>query len=184
MLANQISQAVAIIQHGGIIAYSTETILGLGCDPYNRSACKRLLWLKQRSVEKGLILLVDDIDELTNLSQPLSSTQCSTIASAIVTPTTWLLPAKASIPAWVMGKHNKVAVRITQHPQAQQICKTAGAIVSTSANYATYQPARNQNELRDWFGPHLDYIIMGPSGSGLPSEMRDLISGEIIREGS
>ena len=184
MLTNQISQAATIILHGGVIAYSTETILGLGCNPHNRSACERLLWLKQRSVERGLILLVDDIDELTNLSQPLSATQCSTITSATTTPTTWLLPAKSSIPIWITGKHNKVAVRITRYPQVQQICKTTGAIVSTSANYSTYPPARNHSELRDWFGPHLDYIIIGPPGTGLPSEMRDLISGDIIRKGS
>ena len=52
MLSNQISQAQTILRHGGVIAYSTETVLGLGCNPYNQNAVNRILWLKNRAVEK------------------------------------------------------------------------------------------------------------------------------------
>ena len=182
MLTNQISEAVAIIQHGGVIAYSTDTILGLGCDPNNRSAIKRVLWLKQRSIEKGLILLVENLEALQQFSQPLTATQCADIVST-ASATTWLLPAHDSIPKWITGKHDRVAIRITQHPIANQICKAAGAIVSTSANFSNDKQLDKHCDLRSWFGPYLDYVIIGAPGSGFPSEVRDLVSGEILRQG-
>ncbi len=181
MLANQISQAAAIIQHGGIVAYSTDTIIGLGCDPYNRRAVESVLWLKQRSIEKGLVLLTDGIDGLKDFSQTLTSSQCSKITS-IPTPTTWLLPKSSSTPAWLTGIHASVAMRITQHPIASQLCKSTGAIVSTSANFSGYPTATNQQQLKDWFGPHLDFVIIDAAGTGLPSEVRDLISGKTLRQ--
>lgn len=181
MLANQLSQAAAVIQHGGVVAYSTDTIIGLGCDPYNRSAVECVLWLKQRSIEKGLILLTEGLDGLKDFSQPLTSSQCSKITSTRA-PTTWLLPKSSSTPVWITGIHASVAMRVTQHPIASQLCKSTEAIVSTSANFSDYPTATNQQQLKDWFGPHLDYVIIDATGTGLPSEVRDLISGETLRQ--
>lgn len=185
MLTNQISQAAVIVKHGGVIAYSTDTILGLGCDPNNRTAIEKILWLKQRSIDEGLILLVDEIDALAQYSQKLDHSQRSTISSHCAeSPTTWLVPAHASVPPWIMGKHSRVAIRITQHPNANELCKQAGAIVSTSANYSKFNPVSNGDGLWNWFGPHLDFVLIDLPGSGLPSEVRDLISGEILRKGT
>ena len=182
MLANQLSQAAAIIQHGGVIAYSTDTVLGLGCDPNNQAAVEKILWLKHRSIAKGLILLVENMHALGEFTQPLSTEQTSDIASiSSTTPTTWLLPAKRSTPVWITGTHDRVAIRITQHPIARKLCKMVGAIVSTSANISDYPTVINEQQLRDWFGPYLDYVIIGTPGTGVPSEIRDVISGKILR---
>ncbi len=182
MLANQLSQAATIIQQGGVIAYSTDTVLGLGCDPNNQTAVEKILWLKHRSIEKGLILLIESVHALEGYSEPLSTKQTSEILStSSTTPTTWLLPAQRLTPVWITGAHDRVAIRITQHPIASKLCKILGAVVSTSANFSDYPIAVNAKQLRDWFGPYLDYVIIGTPGTGVPSEIRDLISGKILR---
>ncbi len=180
MLTNQIAQAQAIVKQGGVIAYSTDTILGLGCDPNNSEAVKRILWLKQRSIEKGLILLVADINELEKYSLPLSKTQIKKILTTH-TPTTWLVPKRTSVPYRITGAHDSVAIRLTQHPIATDICQVSGSIVSSSANFSTYLCAENAIQLRNWFGPYLDYVIIGKPGTGVASEIRDLLNDERIR---
>ena len=182
VFANQISQAVSIVRHGGVIAYSTDTVLGLGCDPGHRGAVERILWLKQRSMDKGLIVLVADVHALKQYSQSLTASQYESISSATPTPRTWLVPAKRSLPVWLTGTHARMALRISRHPLANQLCVSNGAIVSTSANFSGYPSALDHPALRKWFGPHLDYVIIGPKGTGAPSEIHDLISGKILRQ--
>lgn len=179
MLANQISQAKTIIQHGGIIAYSTETVLGLGCDPNNEQAVKKILWLKSRAVTNGLIILVDSIESLKKYTKPLSREQHTTITST--KNTTWLIPANSNAPYWIVGEHNNIAIRITNHSTSKPLSCAAHGIVSTSANISSYKILQDQTEIRDWFGPHVDYMIIGESGSNTPSEIRNLLSGEKLR---
>ncbi|MFK7816744.1 MAG: L-threonylcarbamoyladenylate synthase [Gammaproteobacteria bacterium] len=179
MLAHQISQASVILQNGGVIAYSTETVIGLGCDPSHQAAVNRILWLKNRAVENGLILLVNNITSLQQHAKPLSTEQVNSISSA--ENTTWLVPANEHVPAWVRGIHETLAVRITQHATANPLSTATQGIVSTSANISSYKILTSQNEIRDWFGPHVDYIIVGETGSNTPSEIKDLITGEKLR---
>ena len=179
MLANQISQANDIIRSGGVIAYSTETVLGLGCDPYNENAVNRILWLKNRAVESGLILLVSNIKTMQLHTQTLSDTQISCIESTH--NTTWLIPPHPDTPKWIVGNHQNIAVRITNHPIAHKLSASSDGIVSTSANMSSYKTLNTSEEIRDWFGPHLDYVIISEPGSGVPSEICDLLSGKKLR---
>ncbi len=181
MSAKQISQAIHVLQHGGVIAYSTDTILGLGCDPNNETAIKKLLWLKNRSAEKGLILLCADTDTVQTYSLSLSNEQLSKITEQSNQPTTWLIPAKADVLRWITGQHDSLAIRLTQHPDVRNICASMGAIVSSSANISDYPTALNEQQLRDWFGPHLDYAIIGSNGTGIPSRICDLQTGKVLR---
>ena len=179
MLAKKVSQAKVILKNGGVVAYSTETVLGLGCDPHNQQAVHRILWLKNRAVENGLITLVGSLTSLQQYSTLLSANQIDSIASA--KNTTWLVPANEQVPTWVRGKHEKLAVRITQHPIAKPLSAATQGIISTSANISSYKILADQNEIRNWFGPHVDYIIVGETGSNTPSEIKDLITGEQLR---
>ena len=179
MLANQVSQANIILQHGGVIAYSTETILGLGCDPKNENSVNRLLWLKNRAIVEGFILLVNNSQAMRSYTQTLSATQISKIESA--QNTTWLIPPHTSIPKWITGKHQSLAVRITKHPIAQQLSAAMDGIVSTSANMSGYKALCTIKEIKNWFGPHLDYVIIGEPGTGLPSSICDLLTGKKLR---
>ena len=179
MLANHITQAQVILQHGGVLAYSTETVLGLGCNPNNQDATNKILWLKNRAVENGLIVVVENVESLQHYSQTLNQEQVTTISKT--EKTTWLLPANDSVPNWVTGSHDKVAVRITNHPIAGLLSTSINGIISTSANISSYKTLASQNEVRDWFGPHVDYIVIGEMGSEKPSQIKDLLTGEVIR---
>ena len=179
MLKNSVSQAQTILRHGGVIAYSTETVLGLGCDPHNQDAVDRICWLKNRAVENGLIIVVDNIDMLQNYSQALSKEQINTITAA--ENTTWLIPKNDTVPSWITGAHDKVAVRITDHPVAAPLASATNGIISTSANVSSYRTLTSQAEIRDWFGPHVDYMLINQSGSGEPSKICDLLTGKQLR---
>jgi L-threonylcarbamoyladenylate synthase len=179
VLANKVSQASEILKNGGVIAYSTETVLGLGCDPNNEQAVNRILWLKNRAVENGLIMLVNNIESLQHYSKTLTAEQLTSISSS--NNTTWLIPANDQAPTWMLGQHLNIAVRITQHQTANLLSAATCGIVSTSANISSHKILANQQEVRDWFGPHVDYIIIGETGSSVPSEIKDLLTGERLR---
>lgn len=169
------------LRQGGVIAYPTETVYGLGCDPLNSRAVARLLKIKQRDVHKGLILIAANAMQLLPFVQDnkhlLERLQPS------ISPITWLLPASSQAPEWITGGHDNIAVRITTHPLAAELCRAfGGAVVSTSANQSGLPPARNVWQVRRTFGKVLDDILSGQPGPfKKPSEIRDAITGRIIR---
>ena len=185
MLSNAIEQAAHIIERGGVIAYATDTVLGLGCDPHCREAVDKVLWLKQRSADQGLILLVENVAAMEDYTGPLNAVQRLEINSTQNdSPTTWVVAAEESVPVWITGTHDSVALRIPRHTTARALCRAAGAIVSTSANVSSYPVLTDIRGLRDWFGPHLDYVLTGPAGTGVPSEVRELMGVKVYRHGS
>lgn len=180
-------QAARVLHHAGIIAYPTEAVYGLGCDPLNAAAVLRLLALKKRPMEKGLILIASDFQQLAPFVRTPDADMMRRINATWPGPITWLLPAKAETPAWLRGTHDSLAVRVTAHPQAAALCRAfGGALVSTSANPAGQPPARQPLRIRHYFnhysnGP-LDYILHGAVYSHTkPTEIRDALSGKIIR---
>lgn len=180
-LSIPIQKAARIVRQGGVIAYPTEGVFGLGCLPGETSAVSRLLEIKKRDPARGLILIasaraqVEPWIELPDAKQKLEST--------LERPVTWLVPARPDVPFAIRGAHGKVAVRITAHPVAAALCEAAGsALVSTSANVTGQNPARNGFVLRRRFGQLVDYIVPGQCGpAGSASEIRDLASGRIVR---
>ena len=181
----QLTQAVRTLRRGGVIAYPTEAVYGLGCDPLDARAVMRLLALKQRPVEKGLILIAADMDQLTPFLAPLSEEDRARLAATWPGPVTWLVPARPETPTWLRGAHQTLAVRVTAHPLAAALCRAAGqAMVSTSANPGGRPPARNAMQVRRYFSDRLDAIIAGPLGvEARPTVIRDLTSGRLHRPG-
>ena len=179
MLKNSISQAQAILRHGGVIAYTTETVLGLGCDPFNQDAVNRICWLQNRAIENGLIVVVANSETLQQYTQTLSNEQITNIKET--KKTTWLIPKNNNVPHWVTGTHAKVAVRITDHSIAGALSNATNGIISTSANISSYKTLTSQNEVRDWFGPHVDYMIIAETGTSQPSQIIDLLTGKQLR---
>lgn len=178
-----IREAVRIIAAGGIIAYPTETLYGLGCDPFNGETVLRLLALKQRNIELGLILIASHFGQLEPLLLPLDPAVRKRTASPEATPVTWVLPCRPDIPVWLRGRHSSLAVRITTHPLAVALCETwDGPLVSTSANVHGRRPATTPLMIRLAFNNRLDYILHGATGAGCrPSEIRDGLTGAILR---
>ena len=180
-----VSQAAKCLQDGEIIAYPTEAVYGLGCDPRNETTVRRLLALKDRPANLGLILIADRLDRFIPFTKPVSSEQMSRAMSTWPGPVTWLFPRAPDVPDWLAGEHETIALRLTEHPVCRALCaEFGGAIVSTSANAGGAEPARNARTVEAYFASGVAGIVIGELGSGdRPSEIRDLESGRIIREG-
>ena len=179
----QLHRAARWIRDGGVIAYPTEAVFGLGCDPGNPLATARLLALKSRPWQKGLILVASTLQQLKPWVQPPAGDRLRTLQRSWPGPLTWLLPASDTCPTWLTGTHDTLAVRVSAHPVVRSLCDTlGGAIVSTSANIGGRPPARSVLEVRLRFGKRIDFVLPGALGNRQqPSRIRDLASGRIIR---
>lgn len=175
-----IAKAADMLLGGGLIAYPTEGVYGLGCMPDDDNALLRLLTLKRRDPRKGLILIAADRSQLDDWIEPDGGALPEPDPDH---PTTWIAPARSQVSPLLRGEHAGLAVRLTTNPTAAAICNAVAApIVSTSANVTGRPVARNQFVLRRRFGAVVDYIVPGDCGpaSG-PSEIRDLATGQVIR---
>lgn len=175
--------AARCIRAGGIVAYPTEAVFGLGCDPWDGNAVRRLLALKRRPERKGLILIAADFRQLQPFIQPLNKDRMATVLATWPGPVTWLLPARAQTPSWLTGGHATLAVRVTPHPLAVALCQSTGsALVSTSANVSGRRPARAALQVRSALGAKVDLILGGRCGARTqPSTIRDVLTGAVIR---
>ncbi len=169
---------------GSVIAYPTEAVWGLGCDPWNKWSVMKLLAIKQRSLEKGLILVAASTQQFAPLYENLNSAQKAAVDDSWPGATTWLIPDPANlIPTWLKGSHSKVAIRVSAHPLVNELCQSFGSmIVSTSANQAGKPEIRSRLTLVESFADTLDFIVPAPLGSDEnPSTIRDLESGKTLR---
>jgi L-threonylcarbamoyladenylate synthase len=178
--------AARLLARGEVIAYPTEAVWGLGCDPMARDAVAALLALKQRPEAKGLILIAARPEQLLPFIGDLSSDELARLASAGPVPTTWVVPASDLVPSWLNGGRSTLAVRVTRHPLAAALCAAfGGPIVSTSANPQGKPPAKTALKVRCYFPADSVHVVAGPLGKAAkPSEIRDLRSGEILRPGT
>ena len=178
-------RAAETVRSGGVIAYPTEAVYGLGCDPLEHAAVERIFALKQRDGGKGLILIACDIQQLLPFMAPLPADVMQKLKASWPGPVTWVVPAAPAIPFWLGGGRETLAVRVTAHPIASALCKSAGmALVSTSANKSGQPPARTALAVRTQLGDGVDYILPGDLG-GLdkPTEIREALTGKVLRAG-
>ena len=180
----RIREAVRQLHAGGIIAYPTETVYGLGCDPFNGVAVSHLLSLKQRAMSQGVILIASELAPLKPLLLPLNKAAKKRIKSNSSTPVTWILPCRPETPVWLRGEHDSLAIRITSHPLANELCKAWGRpLVSTSANVHGHKPATSAIQVHKAFNNQLDCILHGPQGNNIPSQIRDGLTGKLLGRG-
>jgi L-threonylcarbamoyladenylate synthase len=175
--------AVRTLRAGGVVAYPTEAVYGLGCDPFNEHAVMRLLAIKGRAVDKGLILIAADHDQLEPLLLPCGADTLAPVLESWPGPSTWILPAHPRVPGWLTGGSGAIAVRVTAHPLAASLCRRfGGPLVSTSANRSGRPPARTVLGARRALGSRVDYFLTGPTGGDArPSEIRDARDGRLLR---
>ncbi len=183
MLAKACIQfAVDVLCGGGIVAYPTEGVYGLGCDPARADTVLRLCKLKQRPVRAGLILIAAQLEQLAGWIDPTEQ-ELQRLLEPSVEPTTWIVTAHARAGHWITGYRPRIAVRITSHPLARALCNGAGmALVSTSANRRGRRPALHSLQVRHWFGDQIDLLVPGPTGGlSAPTLIRDARSGVLLR---
>lgn len=176
---------VDLLRRGGVIAYPTEAVWGLGCDPFEQAAVLRLLALKRRAVDKGLILVAAAVAQLDGLVDwdALPAQRRDPVLAGWPGPHTWIVPATARVPHWITGDHHGVAVRVSAHPPVAALCNAfRGALVSTSANPAGAPAPKTLAECDPELLAALDGIAIGETG-GLerPTAIRDARSGAVLR---
>jgi L-threonylcarbamoyladenylate synthase len=170
------------VSRGAIFGYPTDTVWGFGCHPLIASSVARILQIKNRSADKGLILLSSRLEYCAPYVG-LANEQLQPVLSTTDHPTTWLVPASGNCPVWIRGNYPTVAIRITDHPLLDFLCgRLEAPIVSTSANRSGKATARNSVQMRKQFGDELDFIVSGfATGSNRPSEIKFLLSGTTER---
>lgn len=179
---DQTTRLVTYLKRGGIIAYPTESCYGLGCDPRNPHALKQLIRLKGRNAAKGLLLIADSFKRLRPFIRPLSATQLAQMKRTWPGPFTWVVPASSACSSHLTGGRSTIAIRVTAHPGAAQLCRTLGmALVSTSANKSGRMPAKTAAECRRIFGPRVRVIDGHIGQRRRPSTLIDLATGAILR---
>jgi len=179
--------AAVLLRRGGVIAYPTEAVWGLGCDPFDETAVRRLLAIKRRPVDKGVILVAAALAQFDGLLawDRLPRERIDDVQSQWPGPRTWIVPASARVPRWITGTHEGVAVRVSDHPVVVALCRAfGGPLVSTSANLAGEPPAFAFGELSTAVLARVDGVVEGETG-GLraPTAIRDAATGAELRAG-
>ncbi|WP_101925702.1 MULTISPECIES: L-threonylcarbamoyladenylate synthase [Luteimonas] len=180
-----IAAAATLVARGGILAYPTEGVWGLGCDPANRDAVLRLLAIKQRPVDKGVILIAGDVAQLELVADwsRLDPSRRAAVQASWPGPNTWIVPARSHVPAWITGAHDSVAVRVTAQADVVRLCAAFhGPLVSTSANRAGAPAAVSYDTLDPALLTEIDGVLTGDTGGRRqPSTIRDAATGTILR---
>jgi L-threonylcarbamoyladenylate synthase len=181
----ELDDAARLLHAGGVLAYPTEAVFGLGCDPHNRQAFEQIFALKQRPATQGVLLIASEFEQVARYVD-VNAVPVDLLRRARASwpgPHTWIFPRSAEVPAWVAGHHPGIALRVTAHEPAAALCRAfGGALVSTSANPHGQPPARDAETVAHWFGDSLDGLLEAPlGGRDSPTTIRDVLTGAIIR---
>jgi L-threonylcarbamoyladenylate synthase len=182
---DRLDAAAALLRAGGVLAYPTEAVYGLGCDPHDRLAFEKIFALKQRPASQGVLLIAADFAQVERYID-LANVPDAVLAQVRASwpgPHTWIFPRRAAVPDWLAGAHAGIALRVTAHEPAAALCRAfGGALVSTSANPHGQPPARSAQAVRDYFGAALDGLLDAPlGGQASPTIIRDALTGAVIR---
>lgn len=171
-----LTAAVTSLKQGGLIAYPTEAVYGLGCDPFNPDAVAKLYQLKRRPADKGFILIAASWQQLEPLLAPIPADRQHVVLATWPGPVTWVFPTR---------QQTSLAVRVTAHPIASALCLAfGGPLISTSANLSTQPPAADANQVEALFPGQIDTIIAGDVGDlTAPTPIYDALTGQCLREG-
>lgn len=181
----EVPAAAALLARGGVIAYPTEGVWGLGCDPFDRTAVLRLLEIKQRPVDKGVILIAGAMSQLDPVVDwdALTQPQRERVQASWPGPYSWVVPVRVDVPAWITGAHASVAVRVSAHASVIALCAAfGGVLVSTSANLSGEPAVTTRDALDPRLLARLDGVLDGVTGGrATPSTLRDARTGELLR---
>ena len=178
-----VEKAAAILHAGGVVACPTEAVFGLSCDPKNEGAVTRIISLKRRSPDKGLILIAADFLQLESFCVVDATVRWEAVQATWPGPHTWVFRASTACPVYLRGTHATIAVRVTAHSVASRLCRLSGiALVSTSANLSGHSPARSSEEVDVVFGDRIDGVVEGETdGDETVTSISNAMTREVIR---
>ena len=180
-----VATGAKLISRGAVIAYPTEACFGIGCDPFNEIAVRRVVRIKNRPRGMGLILIADHVNKLLPFIELRQESIMDPAVASWPGPYTWIFPASKRMPISLRTPTQTVAVRVTAHPASAHLSRLAGcAIVSTSANRHGQMPIRAHREVARCLGESLDFVVRGPLGHQKnPTQITDAVSGKVLRAG-
>ena len=164
-IAKQTEHAISVIRSGGIVAYPTESVYGLGCDPFNQKAVERVLHVKGRSQKKGLIVIASHVQQILPLIQPKHPNDLARALKTWPGHHTWIFPKSSRVPSWVSGNFETIAVRVSAHPIVKVLCDNLNMpLISTSANSTNQAVLNSIKDIEMQFGDKIDAFINAPLG--------------------
>lgn len=185
MTTNLLTPASAAqhIASGRLIAYPTEAVYGIGCDPANPDAVKAVLKLKSRDQHKGFILIAAELAQLRPYIDVLSAGDQQTLNEAWPGPVTFVCKAKPDLPELLTGGRDTIAVRVSAHPVVVELCNACGhALISTSANISGRPALTNADAVAAEFGDEISGVVDGSLGElKTATPIFSLITGEQLR---
>ena len=172
--------AHSVLKGGCIIIYPTEGIYGIGCDALNQNSVNKVVTIKGRDAGKSFIIICSDVIQLNNIIDQEYMCYRELLAKDFIT---WIVPAHKECPTWLTMK-NTVAVRITNHPVIDNLCKALnGPIISTSANYSDHSYINDIKKIEALFDKKVDYIVEGELGAEVKSStIKNIVTKEILRK--
>jgi L-threonylcarbamoyladenylate synthase len=186
--ASRITEAITVLENGGVLVYPTETVYGIGCDPLNVDACNRIQSIKKRLTPKPFLLLASTIDQVTAFNGELDDVAARLADIFWPGPLTIVMTPTHEIPSHLLGNTGGVAFRVSNHPVATALADGLGRpLISTSANSAGESPLLTYEDTCAQFETIADLILENPAPyHGKPSTVIDLTGRHlaIIREGT
>lgn len=180
-------QAAGIISRGGVIAFRTDTFYGLGADPFNRDAIRRIIELKGREEDKPILLLISDANELDRFTGNSQFLKVITVGHW-PGPITLIGAARPEVPLELTAGTQTIGVRLPDDENVRALVRACGgALTATSANVSGQPPARTAKEVENYFSQGIDLIIDGGEVTATqPSTVLDLSGpkARLIREGA
>jgi tRNA threonylcarbamoyl adenosine modification protein (Sua5/YciO/YrdC/YwlC family) len=181
----KIQQAVAVLEKGGLIAYPTDTVYGLGCDLMNKGAIERLYSLKGMEKQKSLAFICHDLSDIAKYAV-VDNWAYRILRRFLPGPYTFILPATREVPKMVLSKQKTVGIRVPNHPVVTTLSRELGRpIISTTAAPPGEEPMIDPAEIRDAFRG-LALVLDGGVGGSVPTTVVDLSQGhvDVVREGA
>ncbi len=187
-IESQIARAIDVLTRGGIVAYPTDTVYGLGADPFNERAVQAVFRAKRRPFHQPVPLLLPDAAAIERLATGLSDVALKLVSSFFPGALTLVVPSRVGLPAVVTAGTANVAVRVPDHDIPRRLATALGtAIVGTSANLTGRPGPLTAPEVRNQLGDTVDLIVDGgPCPGGVESTVIDCTGSElrVLREGA
>jgi tRNA threonylcarbamoyl adenosine modification protein (Sua5/YciO/YrdC/YwlC family) len=181
----KIEQVVNLLRNGGVIAYPTDTIYGLGCDIMNKKAIERVYQIKRRPKDKPFSFLCSDLKNISQYAK-VSNYAYKTMRRLLPGPYTFILEGSHAVPKMMLTKRKTAGIRVPDNTICLALIQTLGnPILSTSAATPEDELLSEPWLIEEHFGRLLDVVIDGGPVPGKPSSVVSLIGDEpeVIREG-
>lgn len=182
----KLSSLKRILNSHGIVAYPTETVFGIGCDPFDDDALNKIFEIKGRDLNKGVLILINNKSHVHEYVKELPNYAKEMIEKYWPGSVTFLFRAKEGLSPLLVGEKRLIGLRISNHPIASYLSSILQfGIVSTSANKSGETALMNAMDVKCEFGSLIDYIVEGNAGGKISSTVVDC-SGEypvLIRKG-